>query len=95
MPPDRPSDLLSRIDERTKTTAEAVERIEYVLEGNGSPGLIRDVDRLKQSEERRTRLLWVIMSGVVLLGVNAMWDRVFAPPVITPVLQGPIQEPRK
>jgi hypothetical protein len=85
---------LTAIEGKVTETTEDVKEVRYRLEGNGSPGLLRDVDRLKESEVRRSRLLWIILSAVLLLGVNAMWDRLFERPVVQPVL-GPLPEPRK
>jgi hypothetical protein len=68
-------DLLSRIDERTETMAEAVDRIEHVLDGNGSPGLIRDVYLLKENASQRSWMARLILGGVILLALNAVWDR--------------------
>lgn len=68
---------LARIEERVKTMDGNVTRLCRLLEGDGSdgvPGLLKDVDRLKQTEKRRK---WV--SGFILTGfITLIGERVSA-----------------
>ncbi len=45
------SELLVRLDERTKQTAEQVDAICHVLEGNGRPGLVEIAARVDERIE--------------------------------------------
>jgi hypothetical protein len=61
---------LARIEEQVKTIFNKVGRICTLLEGDGGdgvPGIIKDVDRLKQSETRRKWITGAIFTGVVTL----------------------------
>lgn len=54
-----------------KSIAEDCSQIKQCLIGNGKPGLVVRTDRLEQKEKNRSRLLWMVVSGVVLLILNA------------------------
>jgi hypothetical protein len=66
---DRVDDIADKVApvQGIKTT---VERIEKHLLGNGQPGLVVRTDRLEQKDKFRSKLLWIFMSGVVLLLLN-------------------------
>lgn len=53
-----------------KGIAEDCSQIKHCLKGNGQPGLVVRTDRLEQKEKTRSRLLWTVVSGVVLLILN-------------------------
>lgn len=48
-----------------KGIANDIKEIKRCLNGNGRPGLCLDVDRLKQTESFRGRLLWVTMGASI------------------------------
>ena len=54
------------------TIKSSCQRIETCLLGNGQPGLVVRTDRLEQKEKTRSRLLWLVVSGVVVLILNAV-----------------------
>lgn len=61
---------LARIEEQVKTIFNKVGRICTLLEGDGGddiPGIIKDVDRLKQDSVRRRWVIVAIVSGLVTL----------------------------
>lgn len=45
---------LATLSEQIKSLDEKVERIDHTIRGNGNPGLATRIDRLEQTEERRT-----------------------------------------
>ena len=51
------------IEVTLKTLDAKVDRVLYALEGNGKPGLLIEVDRLKEAEKRRSKLVWVILAA--------------------------------
>lgn len=55
-----------------KTIKGSCQRIETCLMGNGKPGLVVRTDRLEQKDKFRSRLLWMVISGFVLLLLNAV-----------------------
>ncbi len=55
--------------ESVKSTQEDMNRILHVLEGNGSPGLIKLVDRHEQGLSNISKLVWVLI-GVVATGTG-------------------------
>lgn len=58
--------------ECVKSIEESCSRIEKCLLGNGQPGLVVRTDRLEQKEKTRSKILWMIISGVILLLLNAV-----------------------
>ena len=67
-------------DERTKGMTSSLERIEGKLDrislslhGNGEPGMRLRLDRLEQSERRRGRFLWVVVSCTIAAIVAAIF----------------------
>lgn len=59
-------------NEVMKVIAEDCAEIKQCLKGNGQPGLVVRTDRLEQKEKTRSRLMWLIVSGVVALILNAI-----------------------
>lgn len=68
MPPrkDDDSTILARLDERTESMCERIEKMDHTLHGNGKEGLVVRVDRLEQGEARRTKLFWILVTAVVV-----------------------------
>lgn len=59
--------------EQLKTVGAGVREILIALKGSDSkPGLILDVDRLKQNDARRTWLLRTLIGAIVVLGLQAV-----------------------
>jgi hypothetical protein len=66
---------IARIEERTSSMDEKLDRLVYALEGNGQPGLRLDVDRLKKAEadraekdRKRSNVAWAgLAAGVTAL----------------------------
>jgi hypothetical protein len=58
--------------ECVKGIADDCAKIKQCLLGNGQPGLVVRTDRLEQKEKTRSRLMWLIVSGVVALILNAV-----------------------
>lgn len=54
-----------------KGIAEDCSQIKQCLKGNGQPGLVVRTDRLEQKEKTRSRIMWLIVSGVIVLILNA------------------------
>lgn len=54
-----------------KTMQEDLHEIRHHLVGNGQPGLIKDVDRLKQSHKLRSVLLYIL--GTTVVGGFCSW----------------------
>lgn len=55
-----------------KVIAEDCAEIKQCLKGNGQPGLVVRTDRLEQKEKTRSKFMWLLMSGVVMLLLNAV-----------------------
>lgn len=61
------------LTEQVKTVGEDVREILTALKGSDSkPGVILDVDRLKQNDARRTWLLRTLIGAIVVLGLQAV-----------------------
>lgn len=76
MPDGDNSVQLARIEEQVKTIFNNVDRLCTLLEGDGGddrPGIIKDVDRLKQNEKRRTAIVSMIFTGVIGLIAERVW----------------------
>ena len=43
-------------------------RLDEGVRGNGKDGIVVRLDRLEGSERRRSRILWLILGAVVILG---------------------------
>lgn len=64
------------LTEQLKTVGEDVREILTALKGSDSkPGLILDVDRLKQNDARRTWLLRTLIAAITALGLQAVASR--------------------
>ena len=53
------------LSEKVDDVKDEVEKVSHTLNGNGTPGLKLEVDRLKQSEARRRWLNRAIMGAVL------------------------------
>lgn len=72
---------LARIEVHLSTLAHEVAQVLGMVQGkDGKPGMIVRLDRLEQSESRRTKLVWIcvgvasaalIKSFAAIVGVNA------------------------
>jgi len=50
-----------------------LERCVNALEGSAEhPGMVVRVDRLEQSESRRSRVVWLLVGGFATLSLNAL-----------------------
>jgi len=65
---------LTRLAEARHDDSGKLDKILKHLEGNGREGLIVRVDRLEQTERRRSRLMWTVAAGVVALVVKTGWE---------------------
>ena len=45
---------------------------EGVRRGNGKDGVVLRLDRLEQTETKRSRLMWLILGGVLILGIASV-----------------------
>ena len=52
-----------------------LDKLDEAIRGNGKPGLQLRLDRLEQSEVRRSRLIWLIAGVAVTLAGSALWNR--------------------
>jgi len=43
-----------------------------VRRGNGKDGVVLRLDRLEQTETKRSRLMWLILGGVLILGIASV-----------------------
>ena len=66
------AEVQSAQDERLEGIEKSCKRVETSLLGNGQPGLVVRTDRLEQKEKLRAKILWLVISGVVLLLLNAV-----------------------
>lgn len=64
------------IKEHMKNTSDDVHEILDALKGTDSkPGLILDVDRLKQNDARRTWLIRTLVAAIGALGLQALFSQ--------------------
>jgi hypothetical protein len=64
---------LARLEAKQDAQTEKLERIDRALIGNGRAGLIVEVDRLKQSEERRKWAVRAMAGALCGVAVKAFW----------------------
>lgn len=55
---------LDRIEAKLDAALEMLARHDRVLYGNGKPGLIIDVDRLRESTKRNRKLIMLYFTGI-------------------------------
>lgn len=60
---------LDRIEAKLDAALETLNRHDRVLYGNGKPGLILDVDRIRESTKRNRNLIMLYFTGI---GATAM-----------------------
>jgi len=65
---------LARLAEARRDDSAKLDKILKHLEGNGRDGLIVRVDRLEQTEKRRSRLVWIVAAAVIALVVKTGWE---------------------
>jgi hypothetical protein len=75
-----------RIEEQIKTLKDSVNTIKAALLPNGRPGLILDVDRLKQRSEKSKWLFRATAIVVLGLVLSTLWTKI-NPPVYTAQLE--------
>lgn len=56
---------LARIEQRVADGQDDIAEVRRHIVGNGRPGLLMDVDRLKQREISRARLAWLAVTASV------------------------------
>ena len=54
-----------------------LDKMDEAIRGNGKPGIQLRLDRLENSESRRSRLLWLIAGAVATLAVGGAWKLIF------------------
>lgn len=67
-------DKLARLAEARADDSAKLDKILKHLEGNGREGLIVRVDRLEQTEKRRSRLVLTVAATVIALVVKTGWE---------------------
>ena len=65
---------LARLAEAGRDDSAKLDKILKHLDSNGREGLIVRVDRLEQTEKRRSRLTWTVAAGVIALVVKTGWE---------------------
>ena len=65
---------LAQLAEASRDDSAKLDKILKHLDGNGREGLIVRVDRLEQTERRRSRLVWTVAAGVIALVVKTGWE---------------------
>lgn len=63
------SDVLTRVDERTKAIADDVAELKYAIHGNGTPGLKDRMTRLEERSAPNRMQLMKENSGLLALAV--------------------------
>lgn len=58
---------------RSETQTRVLSDLTNTVWGNGSDGLDKDVDRLKENDKRRVWTIRAILGAVGALGVKAVW----------------------
>jgi hypothetical protein len=53
-----------------------LDKMDEAIRGNGKPGIQLRLDRLENSESRRSRLLWLAAGAAVTLAVGAAWKAI-------------------
>ena len=66
-------ETLARLQEARSDDSQKLDRILRHLEGNGREGLIVRVDRLEQTERRRSKAVWIAAGSVIATAAAAMW----------------------
>jgi len=64
------TDRLARIETTGETTQREIAAILYLLRGNGAPGLVRDMDRLKTVANV---LIWFVAMLTTAVGARMVW----------------------
>lgn len=57
---------------RVEPVEKCVERIQYSLNGNGTPGLKTRLDRLENLTRTMTKALWLLFASIVGLAAKAL-----------------------
>lgn len=53
-----------------------IEKLNYIIIGNGTPGLSEKVRELQHKEERREMINKLSIGAVITLGAKAIWDSI-------------------
>ena len=51
--------------EHFRETHRKLDRLDEAVRGNGRPGILLRLDRLEQDAKRQSKLIWLILGGVV------------------------------
>ena len=54
-----------------------LDKLDEAIRGNGKPGIQLRLDRLENSEAKRSRLLWLIGGAAATLAVGTAWKLIF------------------
>lgn len=65
---------LERVLTRQDVTQLTVSRIEKLLGGNGTPGMVTRVDRLEQSQDYQSRHFWALWPTALTAAAVAIWE---------------------
>ena len=63
-----------RLDEQVKNMDEKLDKLLYMMEGNGKPGVLVRVDRLEQTAEGQKWLMQAFIGATVVLLVGFAWQ---------------------
>lgn len=61
---------LAQIDTKLDSLIISVSSLNKLLHGNGTPGMKTELDRLKQRDIQRERLVSVLLAAIIGLAVN-------------------------
>jgi hypothetical protein len=54
-----------------------LDKMDEAIRGNGKPGIQLRLDRLENTESRRSRLLWLVVGAAVTLAIGVAWKLIF------------------
>jgi hypothetical protein len=64
---------LARIEEREGAVQQWQDNVNHLLHGNGQPGLLKDVDRLKEQSTSRKATMVLLWSNLGIIAAFAVW----------------------
>lgn len=62
------------LNDRLGNIDKSLEKLQHNLSGNGEDGLFIRIDRLEQSERRRSRLTWIAIAAAVAALLPALFE---------------------
>jgi len=71
------SALQSQIEDHTTRINDGLTRLEHLLLGNGSDGLVVRIDRLEQNEDRRSKLTWAAVGSSIACAIGLVFKIFF------------------